>query len=1150
MKRFLAFFVALLLAFSTVGVCFSAFAAEIGGTNELGNFTDALLELVRTYDAPAYAPEQGEAAAETELKQKLPMTYDKDFFSPHEFAASHYDAVANDGDEEMPDSTFASKRLIVKSEKKIPTQGAVECISGYRDLHILQYETENAARNALAYYKSCPDVIYAEPDYICSAEGDWSILSAQSNDTRLTVHDQALSYVSDQIGFESIKDTLAGMQLSQIAVAQLDSGVDLDHELLKDRLLPNNVNFSGTGEPDSCEDDYGHGTHVAGILADNSSSNVKIRPYKVLNRDGKGPMSLIALAVDKAVEDGASIINMSLSSKGESQTMTDSVNNAVAKNINVVVAAGNDCADLEKTYYSPACVESAITVSATTQSNRLSAYSNYNNTIDIAAPGDNVKSSYLNNSYTLMSGTSMAAPLVSAGLAILRTAFPGKTAADAEATIKKFAIQVPRNEKINEFGSGILFLKYILQSQPKTADPVFSAEEGVFAESFDLSLSCPEADATILYVLNSSEALPQIGFQNGTVYKTPFTVSIDTKVSAIAISKGKLPSAVVTKTYTRAKDSEEDLYDINKSGNITAYLGTQTDIVIPDTVHGTAVRGIAARAFRGNTFLRSVTLPDTVTTIGTSAFADCTALQSVKGAGVRQISSAAFQNSAVSACAFPNVTSIGTKVFSGCRNLAEVDFPKIDTVDAYAFENTAVRDFSSDTLQRIGMFAFRGSAIETVSLPRLTTLSASAFANCASLRSFSAPRLATVSISAFENCIALQTAELPEVVSVALNSFKNTGLRLAYLPKLQTVDRAAFSGSTALEAVLLPEAVDVNTSVFENCTRLNLVYLPKLTTLKRSVFDGCRTLTFLSLPAVETVNAGAFSDTTLGIKFLQLDSVCKIESLPATVEHLVLPTSFTQISCTLPQTDFTVYGNPNTYAQKFAADAKATFKEVPVIVFNAPEKYTPEDKILAVYAVGFHCKYQWYKSDSPETVGAPIDGADDFWYTPVREDNTAYYYCVIESNDGTNTASVTTHAIENAPELRDADFTAYTAAVEQANAVDRSQHSDASLAVLDAALAVDVQGLSLAEQDTVDAQTQAILQAIAALQPRYILGDVNGDGMINAVDARWTLQAASGVRALDDTQALAADANLDNRVTAVDARWILQAASGIRTLSS
>lgn len=383
---------------------------------------------------------------------------------------------------------------------------------------------------------------------------------------------------------------------------------------------------------------------------------------------------------------------------------------------------------------------------------------------------------------------------------------------------------MPRNEKINEFGSGILFLKYILQAQPKTADPVFSTEEGVFAESFDLSLSCPEADATILYVLNSSEALPQIGFQNGTVYKTPFTVSTDTKVAAIAISKGKLPSAVVTKTYTRAKDSEEDLYDINKSGNITAYFGTQTDIVIPDTVHGQPVRGIAARAFKGNTFLRSVTLPDTVASIGSSAFADCTALQSVQGAGVRQISSGAFQNSAVCECAFPNVTAIGSRVFSGCRNLAAVDFPKIDTVDSYAFENTAVRDFSSDTLQRIGMFAFRGSAIETVSLPMLTALSTSAFANCASLRSFCAPRLQTLPVSTFENCIALQTLDLPEVVSAASRSFRNTGLRIAYLPKLQTVDRSAFSGSTSLEAVLFPEAVDVNTSAFENCTQLSLVF--------------------------------------------------------------------------------------------------------------------------------------------------------------------------------------------------------------------------------------------------------------------------------------------------------------------------------------
>lgn len=132
--------------------------------------------------------------------------------------------------------------------------------------------------------------------------------------------------------------------------------------------------------------------------------------------------------------------------------------------------------------------------------------------------------------------------------------------------------------------------------------------------------------------------------------------------------------------------------------------------------------------------------------------------------------------------------------------------------------------------------------------------------------------------------------------------------------------------------------------------------------------------------------------------------------------------------------------------------------------------------------------------------------------------------------------------------MQDADYTAYTAAAEQAKAIDRSLYSDASLAVLDSALAANVQNLTLAEQATVDMQTEAILQALAALTPRYTAGDINNDGRITAVDARWALQAASGTRSLSESQTLAADVNGDARITAVDARWILQAASGTRKL--
>ena len=65
----------------------------------------------------------------------------------------------------------------------------------------------------------------------------------------------------------------------------------------------------------------------------------------------------------------------------------------------------------------------------------------------------------------------------------------------------------------------------------------------------------------------------------------------------------------------------------------------------------------------------------------------------------------------------------------------------------------------------------------------------------------------------------------------------------------------------------------------------------------------------------------------------------------------------------------------------------------------------------------------------------------------------------------------------------------------------------------------------------------------------YILGNINSDGKVNAIDARFVLQASSGARTLDETQNLAADVNHDGKVNAVDARWILQVASGARTLN-
>ena len=246
--------------------------------------------------------------------------------------------------EGMSYNAFESCRLIVKSKKQIDYQGAIDCVSGYNDLFILQYDNIASTKNAYEYYLSCDDIEYVEPDLIAEATID----DISGIEIPEDIASSASDWLADKIGFNDIKERLEErIKDDYVLVAVIDSGADLDHDLLKDRLVECDVNLCSTGIKGSAEDDYGHGTHVAGVVASNTLSNVKIKPYKVLNNEGKGSLSSIALAVDMAVADGADVINLSLAADGENKTLTDAINNAVANDVNVVVAAGNNSYDLD-----------------------------------------------------------------------------------------------------------------------------------------------------------------------------------------------------------------------------------------------------------------------------------------------------------------------------------------------------------------------------------------------------------------------------------------------------------------------------------------------------------------------------------------------------------------------------------------------------------------------------------------------------------------------------------------------------------------------------------------------------------------------------------------------------------------------------------
>lgn len=1034
-------------------------------------------------------------------------------------------------------NSFFTKRLIVKCSGKIDTYGATDYLSGYKDLHILQYPDIETTKAAYIKYAEDDRVVYVEPDEIRimqETEGQKIEISGSLDD----VKDKALSYVSEFIGFTDIKQQLKDRVLKDVLVAVIDSGVDTDHELLVDRLLPNNVNLSSTGEENSCEDDYGHGTHVAGIVANNTLKNVKIKPYKVLNNQGKGSSSLIAIAIDLAVADGANIINLSLSAEGESQTMADSINSAVENDVNVIAAAGNNHTDLSKKYYAPSCIESAVTVSAVTKYNKLSDYSNYNGPIDIAAPGDNIKSSSLNNTYKLMSGTSMAAPCVSAAFAVVRSVYD-KSAAEVEKMIKEYAIKMPENEGENCFGEGIVYLKYILQALPRTADVVFDFEEGEFNNSFKLTLSCPEVGATILYVLNSDDETPNIGYINGKKYVEPLVISTTTKVSAVAIVKGKMFSKVISKTYSRSDKTDADYYDIDSSGMITGYFGIDTELNVPKEIQGITVRGVGTNAFRENSKIKSVNLPDTATRISMYAFYGCTALDSVTGSGITTVDSGAFQISTIRDFPFEQLTVIGAKAFSGCNRLENVNLTNVTNIETSAFESSdGIVELVGEKIRTIGKYAFRNTDMKKISLPILSVINESVFEDCSFLTEVNAEKVSTVGTKSFKNCISLNNIQLPKANIINKEAFANNAVASVELPQATKLSSNAFSGCSNLKSAFFPKVTQIESNVFLNCKNLWALSLPKLEILPSNAFSNCEKLTSVWLPSVKTVNSSAFNNSS--IKFVQFDCVTAISDLPDNLEILVLPSSIMNISAQTPETDYKVYGFADTYAQSYAQEVTKEFVPVPALVFEQEPKFSVEEKYIQAYAVGFNCTYQWYKnSDLSNEGGVPIEGAVRPYYEPSRDDGAAAYYCVIVCDDGYCSQTVVTPYIENAPEYREADYTEYNMIISSLGEIDREIYTEESLKVLDNLVNQDISGLSLAEQENIENQISAIEEAKKSLKLAYTLNDVDNDGEITLIDARMALMACVGTVELNKLQFLSADIDSDGDISLADVRTIL-----------
>ena len=347
------------------------------------------------------------------------------------------------------------------------------------------------------------------------------------------------------------------------------------------------------------------------------------------------------------------------------------------------------------------------------------------------------------------------------------------------------------------------------------------------------------------------------------------SITIPTTVMSIknAFSGCSNLTAIKVENGNTVYDSRNDCNAIIKTATNTLITGCK-NTTIPNTV-----TSIGGSAFEKCSGLTSITIPNTVKHIGNSAFRDCDALTFIN---------------------IPDgVTSIGNSVFSGCSSLTSIVIPNTVT----SIEGSAFSDCSSltsitipDAVTSIGEYAFHGcSNLTSFTIPEgVTNIKESTFWGCSGLTSITIPDgVTSIGGYAFNGCSGLITFTIPDAVtSIGKRAFSGcSGLTSITIPKtMTTIEEATFEGCSGLTSFTIPDAVtSIGNSAFSGCSGLTSITIPKtvmniggyafyncksltsievpntVTSIQNKVFEGCSSLTSITIPnTITSIGNSAF----------------------------------------------------------------------------------------------------------------------------------------------------------------------------------------------------------------------------------------------------------------------------------------------------
>lgn len=690
-------------------------------------------------------------------------------------------------------------RLIVKASGNIDEYGAVDSVYGF-GYAFLQYADDKSAEKAKEHYENL--------GYTVDYDSTVTAYETSSSESE-TNYDWAYEYVDAKATADYYKLKIK----PTVNVAIIDSGINYNHELFKNRVVRTNTNFSPDVIKNNEIDNDGHGTMVAGVVAQSTPDNVKIHAYKVMGENGTGTSSGVIAACEyiNQLSSKPDIINFSISVK-PNQALEEQINNLIDAGVTVTIASGNEGYEIWRT---PERMENAIVVGATDKQGNPSEFSNYGIQADICAPGEWVYTSTMNGRYNMVDGTSFSAPMVAGAAAIVLMEHKGYTPKQVEEELIATATPFKKDGADYMYGVGIVNFSNII-SGTRCKDVTANLQGGVYRDDISVELKCANTLVDIYYTTDGT--LPTK--TNGTKYTEPIEITDTARIIAVAFAKAGTPfhSRYTTLDYYILKNDESG-FVIDDNGKVLNFLGSDTDIVIPNSIDGITPTEINKKIFLYNKNITSVVMPDSITKIGESAFRG-TNIESVVANGVTKLENLCFE---------------GTK-------LKKADFPN------------AINEY----------YAFNNTPITSVNMPKLENIY-SGFENCTDLTSVYIPEVIFLQYEPFKNCISLtQDLVLPKVKGVFQRAFADSYFKSIVLPDCEegVFQEKCFENAMA-EKIVLGKATKCGSDAFYNCKNLKEFYAPMLSNFTTDDFDFCDSLEFVFVPSAKSIKVNPTHDITV-----------------------------------------------------------------------------------------------------------------------------------------------------------------------------------------------------------------------------------------------------------------------------------------------